>query len=70
MTQGTLWYLTIVKLEIMSKRGRKLIGRAKMVAFEQLGNASVEALDHAIGLWVTRWNQAVLRADRGACLVK
>ena len=61
MTQGPLWNVVIINVDIALQGLRQLLTGAKTVGRQDLANAAVEALNHAVGLGMARRDEAVLK---------
>ena len=59
MFDGTLWDAVVVDFEVVAQRRFKLGSGAKTRLSNDLADAAIEALHHAVGLWMARWNQPV-----------
>ena len=70
MAQRPLRDLGIIDVLVALQRPRQLADGVKSGLFEQLADAGVEALDHAVGLRGARLNQAVLDFMFSTGLVK
>ena len=57
-------------MNVVHQRGFQVFAADEMVALQYFFDAVVEALDHAIGLWVHRRRQVVLDVEIIAKLVK
>ena len=63
---GALRYLAVVELQVVPEGGGQFGGVAELGTLQQFGDAPVEALHHAIGLWAVGRDQTVLGADIAA----
>lgn len=70
MTQRALGDVTIVEADIALEGIRQVLPGTKAVRRQDLGNAPVEALDHAVGLRMMGPDQAVLDRMGGTLAVK
>lgn len=59
MFEGALWDAVIVDFEVVAQRRLKLGSGAETRLSNDLADAAIEALHHAVGLWMARWNQPV-----------
>jgi hypothetical protein len=62
MIQCLLRDVVVVKIYIPMQCGFEILGGGKVMGLQYLGNAAIEAFDHAIGLRVAGWYQAMLDA--------
>ena len=62
MTQVFLWDVVIIEVKRLLQGGFQMPGRDERGGFQHLGDAAVEAFDHAVGLGVWSWG---MRAGRG-----
>ena len=60
MTQCPLWKVVIIDIDIALQGLRPLLAGAKAVGRQDLADAAVKALDHAVGLGMARRDEAVL----------
>jgi hypothetical protein len=60
MTQGPLWNVVIIDLDIALQGRRQVLPGATAVGRQDLADAAVKALDHAVGLGMARRDEAVL----------
>lgn len=66
MLKRALWNAVVIDLEIIAQRRFELGSGAKAGLSNDLANTTIEALDHAIGLWMARWNKPVFYRQRFA----
>ena len=66
MAEILLGDVLIVEVEIALQGGFQVTGGGERGGFQHLGDAAVEALDHAVGLGMFGLDQAVVDAVRGA----
>ena len=62
--------VVIIEVQILLQGGFQMPGGGESGGFQYLGDATVKALDHAVGLRVLGLDQSVLDIMRGANLVK
>lgn len=60
----------VVQLEVVVQRLLQVGSAVEAGLLQELADAAIEALDHAIGLWMTWQRQAVLDTHAGAAFVK
>lgn len=60
MLQGALRNVVIVDLDVVAQRRFELRCRSEPCLINDVADTPIEALDHAIGLWMARRNQAML----------
>jgi hypothetical protein len=60
----------VVQIHVSVQRLRQVLLAVESVRLEHIGNAAIEALDHAIGLRRSGLGQAVFDIELLACLVK
>ena len=70
MAEVLLGNILIIKVEIVLQSGFQMPGRGEGGGFKHFGDATVEALDHAVGLRVFGLDQAMLDAMRGTRLIE
>ena len=68
--QDGLRKLAVIKADVAQDRLFKVLARTKAVALQDVLDAAVEPLDHAVGLGVHRRRKPVLDAELGAELVE
>ena len=66
MVQGTLGDVMVVGGQILGEHGIEVGSAGEAGLLDQVADAAVEALDHAVGLGVPGWAKAVLDAHRRA----
>lgn len=59
MLQGALRYVVVVNLEVVAQSRFELGGRTEAGLVDDLADSAVEALNHAVGLRMARWNEAM-----------
>ena len=57
-------------MEIALQGGFQVTGGGERCGFQHLGDATIAALDHAVGLWVFGFDQPVVDAVLGAGLIE
>ena len=70
MAQSLLRQMMVVEPGIAQERGLQFLSGTEVVGAQQIGDATVEALDHAVGLRVLRLGQSMLDAQFSAELVE
>ena len=60
----------VVEQDVAVQRCFQFLAGSKMVRLQDLFDPSVETLDHAVGLGVLRWGQAVFDVEVGAQQIK
>ena len=70
MAQSLLGQVMVVEPGIAQERGFQFLAGAKVMGAQQVGDAAVETLDHAIGLGTLGTGEPVFDAELGAQLVK
>ena len=70
MAEVFLGDVVIIEVKILLQGGFQMPGRGEGGRFQHLGDAAVEALDHAVGLRVPGLDQAMLDAAGGAGLIE
>ena len=60
----------VVQSHVAQQRLLQILTAGEAVGFEHIGNAPIEALDHAIGLGRAWLGQAMLNVQRLAQLIK
>ena len=60
MLQGALRNVVVVDLDVVAQRGFEFCCRSEPCLINDFADTAIEALDHAIGLWMARRNQAML----------
>lgn len=70
MIQGALWDVVVVGVEVVGQRELQLLGRREPGLFDELTDAPIKALDHAIGLRMSWRDKAVLYPLRDALLIE
>ena len=68
--QRRLWQLVVVQGYIAHQRLLQVLGAAKAMGLEHIGNTSIEALDHAVGSRCSGLGQPMLDAQLYAQLVE
>ena len=66
MVQGALRNMVVVGGQVLGERGIELASAGEAGLLDQVADPAVEAPDHAVGLGVPGWAQAVLDAHRRA----
>lgn len=59
MRQGALWNVMVVDLDVVAQRRFKFCCRSESCLMNDVADTPIEPLDHAIGLWMARPNQAM-----------
>ena len=70
MPEILLWDVVIIEVKILLQGGFQVTGGDARGAFQHLGDATVEAFDHPVGLRVLGLDQSVLDPMSGASLVE
>ena len=70
MAQGFLWDELVVDLDAAFEGIGQVLGGVEARGAQHVGNAAVEAFNHAVGLWGSRFDQTVLDVVRRTDLVK
>lgn len=60
MLQGALRNVVVVDLDVIAQRRFELCCRSEPCLIDDVADTPIEALDHAISLWMARRNQAML----------
>ena len=60
MLQGALRNVVVVDLDVVAQRRFKFCCRSEPCLINDVADTPIEALDHAIGLWMARRDQAML----------
>ena len=60
MLQGALRNVVVVYLDVVAQRRFKLCCRPEPCLINDVSDTPIEALDHAIGLWMAQRNQTML----------
>ena len=66
MTQRALPEVVVVEPGVAFERGLQILARAEVRGRQDVADAPIEALDHAVGLRMTRLGEPVLDAEQGA----
>jgi hypothetical protein len=67
---GLWWRVMVVQPDIALEHGFEILAATEMVRTQDLGDAAVEALDHAVGLGPARRDEAVRDVELDAALIK
>ena len=70
MVECALRDAVVVGVDVVGERGLELCGRFEAGLGNDLGDAAVEAFDHAVGLWVARGREAMLDLKAFAAFVE
>lgn len=70
MPESFLGQLLVVEPHVAVKRLVQIVGAVEAVGSQHLGKPPVEALDHAVGLWMLGTGEAVFDAECSAQLVE
>ena len=70
VTQRALREVVVVELGVAFERGLQILARAEVRGRQDVADAPIEALDHAVGLRVTRLGEPVLDAEQGALTIE